>query len=195
MNGERVKEGIGKSMDTEIEAKLKVDSLEEIARRLKSLAAEFLEEQSQKDCYFDDADRTLTKADRCLRLRRQMVGRSEKFFLTYKGAKEKSNFKKRREIETEVRDADSATSLLSALGYEKALAFEKKRRIWRLNECEVALDELPLLGGFVEIEGPDAEKIADAQRNLGLADLPHIPESYAFLVAEKLRQSKIVNRK
>jgi len=175
-------------MCTEIEAKLKVDSLQEIKRKLAELGAEFLEEQLQTDYYFDDANAALTKGDKCLRLRRQMVGRSEKFFLTYKGAKEKNEFKKRREIEIEVGDADSAQKLLSALGYEKVLVFEKKRRIWRLGDCVVALDELPLLGAFVEIEGPDDKTIADAQRNLGLANLSHIQESYAFLMDEKLRQ-------
>ena len=78
-----------------------------------------------------------------------------------------------------------------ALEYEKVLVFEKKRRIWRLGDCKIALDELPLLGSFVEIEGPDDKKIADVQKNLGLADLPHITESYASLVAKK----QIVNSK
>ena len=177
-------------MSTEIEAKLKVDSLQEIKRKLDELGAEFLEEQLQTDYYFDDANSELTKTDRCLRLRRQMVGRSEKFFLTYKGAKEKNEFKKRQEIEIEVGDADSVEKLLSELGYEKALVFEKKRRIWRLGGCVVALDELSLLGSFVEIEGPDGESIADAQRNLGLANLPHIGESYASLMAEKLKGNR-----
>jgi len=175
-------------MSTEIEAKLKVDSHKEIIEKLAELGAEFLEEQLQTDYYFDDVNSELTKTDRCLRLRRQMVGKSEKFFLTYKGAKEKNEFKKRQEIEIEVGDGDSAEKLLSALGYEKVLVFEKKRRIWRFGECVVALDELPLLGGFVEIEGPDGESIADAQRNLGLANLSHIGESYACLMDEKLRQ-------
>lgn len=74
------------------------------------------------------------------------------------------------------------------MGYNKALVFEKKRQIWWFGECEVALDELPLLGFFLEIEGPDAEKIADVQKNLGLSDLPPILESYASLMEEKLRQ-------
>ncbi len=172
-------------MCTEIEAKLKVDSHKEVIEKLDELGAEFLEEQLQTDYYFDDANRTLTKGDRCLRLRRQSVDDEEKVFLTYKGAREKDEFKKRQEIEIEIKDADSVEKLLSALAYEKVLVLEKRRRIWRLGGCKVALDELPLLGSFVEIEGPDDKKIADVQRNLGLADLPHITESYASLVAKK----------
>jgi adenylate cyclase class 2 len=172
-------------MCTEIEAKLKVDSLEEIECRLTELGAKFLAEQLQTDYHFDDANTTLTKSDRCLRLRKQMVGKNESFFLAYKGAKEKSNFKRRQEIEFEIKDADSVRKLLSALGYEQVLAIEKKRRLWQLGDCKVALDRLPLLGDFVEIEGPDEEKIYNAQDKLGLSDLSHITESYASLVAKK----------
>ena len=178
-------------MRTEIEAKLKVESHKEVIEKLDELGAEFLAEQLQEDSYFDDADRTLTETDRCLRLRQLLVGKSERFFLTYKGAKEKDEFKKRQEIEIEIKGADSVEKLLSALAYEKVLVFEKRRRIWRLGDCKVALDELPLLGNFVEIEGPDDKKIAAIQRNLGLADLPHIGKSYASLVAKK----QIVNSK
>ena len=178
-------------MCTEIEAKLKVDSLQEIAKKLAELGAEFLAEQLQTDYYFDDTNSQLTKTDRCLRLRRQLIGGQETIFLTYKGPKEKDQFKKRQEIEIEVGDSDSAEKLLSALAYEKVLAFEKKRRIWRIGECEVALDNLPLLGSFVEIEGPDDKKIADVQRTLGLANLPHIAESYALLVEKKLQKNSV----
>ena len=178
-------------MCTEIEAKLKVDSLQEIERKLPELGAEFLAEQLQTDYHFDDANTTLTKTDRCLRLRKQMVGKNESLFLTYKGAKEKSNFKRRQEIEFEIKDADSVRKLLSALGYEQSLVVDKKRRLWQLGDCEVALDRLPLLGDFVEIEGPDEEKIATAQEKLGLSDLSHITESYASLVTKK----QIVNSK
>ena len=54
----------------EIEAKLKVDSHEEIVKRLVELGAEFMQEQLQTDYYLDDANRSLTETDRCLRLRR-----------------------------------------------------------------------------------------------------------------------------
>ncbi|MDD5064138.1 MAG: class IV adenylate cyclase [Phycisphaerae bacterium] len=175
-------------MPVEIEAKLKVDSLKEIAEKLDALGAEFGQERLHLDSYFDDANTTFRKSDRCLRLRRQSADNSKRFFLTYKGAKEKDQFKKRQEVEVEVEDGDSAEKLLLLLGYNKVLVFEKKRQIWRFGGCEVALDELPLLGSFVEIEGPDEQKIADVQSNLGLSDLPVILESYASLMAKKLLQ-------
>jgi len=174
-------------MNIEIEAKLKVESLEEVKHRLVELGAEFLEEQLQKDYYFDDMDRTLTKSDRCLRLRRGVAEKREEFFLTYKGAKEKNQFKKRPEINMEIKDHDSIEKLFAALGYRKLLIVEKKRRTWQYRDCIVALDELPMLGSFVEIEGPDDEKISDVQKDLGLANSPHIIESYASLMEQKIR--------
>jgi adenylate cyclase class 2 len=175
-------------MHIEIEAKLKVESLEEIKHRLTGLGAEFLQEQLQTDYHFDDADMTLQKTDRCLRLRRQLVDKNEKFYLTYKGAKEKSSFKKRQEIEIEVTDGDLVRKLFSALGYEEVLVIQKRRLTWRLNDCEVALDELPLIGYFVEIEGPNEQTIADVQKSLALSDLPHIKQSYRALVTARLRE-------
>jgi len=175
-------------MCVEIEAKLKVESHERVAKKLAELGAEFLAEQMQTDYYFDDANRTLTAGDKCLRVRRLMTGRTEKILLTYKGPKEEHELKKRQQVEVEVQDRPSVQKLLSALGYEEVLVFEKKRRLWRLGDCEVALDELPLLGSFVEIEGPDAASIGEVQKRLGLEHLPHIPESYASLVADKLRR-------
>jgi adenylate cyclase class 2 len=174
-------------MSTETEAKLKVESHLRLAKRLAELGAEFLGEQMQTDYYFDDVDRTLTAGDKCLRVRRQLTGGTEKLLLTYKGPKEKRELKRRQEIEIEIHDRDSAEKLLSALGYGQVLVFEKNRRLWRFADCEVALDELPLLGSFVEIEGPDADMINGVQKRLSLEHLSHIPQSYASLVAERLR--------
>jgi adenylate cyclase class 2 len=175
-------------MCTEIEAKLKVDSLPQIEQKLTELGAEFLAEQLHRDYYFDNAGSCFRNSDQALRLRRQVTAGRQKNLLTYKGPKQKDNFKKRQEIEVEIGDHELGEQLLCTLGFKKVLVFEKKRRIWRLANCMVAVDQLPLLGGFVEIEGPDDEKIAAVQRDLGLSDLPHIIQSYADLIEEKLRQ-------
>jgi hypothetical protein len=52
------------------------------------------------------------------------------------------------------------------------------------------LDELPLLGNFVEIEGPDDEKISRLQSQLALTHLLHIPKGYASLLSESLRTNQ-----
>lgn len=173
-------------MHVEIEAKLKVDSLHEVERRLAECGASFVREVVQTDWYLDTADRELTKTDKCLRLRIEKTASGERLVLAYKGPKEKDDYKKRQEAELEIRDAAAAETLLGGLGYRKALAFNKRRRLWGLRGCEVALDELPLLGAFVEIEGPDSDTIGQVQAMLGLADVPHTADSYACLIEREL---------
>jgi predicted adenylyl cyclase CyaB len=178
------------AMCIEIEAKLKVGSHKQIIERLRKLGAEFIEKQLHTDYYFDDANATMTKTDRCLRLRFRRAGKIKKAFLTYKGAREKNQFKKRQEIDVEISDGKAVEKLLSELGYKKALVIKKSRRVWQFGGCEVGLDYLPLLGRFVEIEGRSDKTIAAVQKKLDLADLQHIPQSYATLATEKLRRKK-----
>ncbi len=175
-------------MHTEIEAKLKVDSLEEVEQTLARLGARFIAEQIQTDHHFDDARATLSKKGSALRLRREQVGRATRLFLTYKGPQQKSSFKERREIEVEVKQGPQLETLLAELGYKRTITVEKTRRLWQLDQCRVALDRLPMLGQFVEIEGPDDKTIESAQKNLGLETLQHIPTSYAALTRAKLAE-------
>jgi adenylate cyclase class 2 len=173
-------------VNIEIETKIKVESLDEIAARLDALGAKLLYELSQTDTYFDDQAGTLFASDCGLRLRKQADGENQKVILTYKGPKQKSHFKSRTEIEIEVSDFEVAAELLIALGFKKSLVFEKRRWLWQISECMVCLDELPLLGSFIEIEAPGEQQITEALQKLQLADLSHINESYAHLIRAKL---------
>jgi adenylate cyclase, class 2 len=179
---------VGQLFMYEIEAKLKVDSLNPVREKLAKVGAVFVEERLQKDSYFDFTDDILSRGDRGLRLRRQLAGQNEKVILTYKGVKEENKFKKRQEIEVEVGSGDSAEGLLLAVGFEKKLVVEKKRQVWRLKECEIALDEVTMLGNFIEIEGPNEDKIADVQKILGLEDSKHIKHGYSHLLRKKLNE-------
>lgn len=172
----------------EIEAKLRVDSLEDVERRLAQLGASLQGQKVQIDCYFDTADRNLTRTDQCLRLRREKKGEQERLIVTYKGAKEQADYKKRREIEFGVTDAEEVESFFDVLGYRRALVFNKRRHLWLLDCCEVALDELPLIGVFVEIEGPDSAEIRQVQTALGLTEAPHVMDSYAALIATRMSE-------
>jgi len=177
-------------MRVEIEAKLKVDSLYEIEGKLAECGASFVREVVQTDWYFDTEDRELTRADMCLRLRIEKGDSREQLVLAYKGPKEQDDYKKRQEAELQVSDAKAAELLLGGLGYHKALAFNKRRRLWALQACEVALDELPLLGAFLEIEGPDSVAIGTVQAMLGLSNVSHTADSYACLIERELSRRR-----
>ncbi len=109
---------------------------------------------------------------RVLRLRR--VG--ERAILTFKERTlSDSPIKHQREDETEVSDAEALAAILEALGYRRALVYEKRRGTWHVGGAEVVLDELPF-GLFVEIEGEE-EAINEAEKllNLGDAEAEHAP--------------------
>ena len=178
-------------MKTEIEAKLKVDSLQDIAQRLKILGAQNKGDFIQRDTYFDADEDTLIKSDRGLRLRQQKSGGTEKVFLTYKGPKQKTKFKSRTEIEVAVSDFATMQELLKALGFKTKITFEKKRCLWLLDNCQICLDELPILGCFIETEGLDEQTIANLLEKLELSGLDHIDKTYSKLMADILSESPI----
>ena len=171
-------------MDLEIETKLKVESLDGIAGRLEELGAKFNGCAFETDIYFDDAVRSLIESDRGLRLRKRKLNDSESIILTYKGPRQKSCLKSREELEVQVDSFNGMAELLTVIGYEKTITFEKKRRLYQLDDCLVSLDELPVLGYFVEIEGPDEGRIAEVADKLKLSHLKHIAKSYAVLMVE-----------
>jgi adenylate cyclase, class 2 len=179
----------------EIELKLKIDSLEPVAEKLKQLGAEFEGDFIQTDSYYDDSEDSLVNSDRCLRIRKHKNHLGEAIELTYKGARENHRFKSRREIGLKVEKAEELAAVFKHLGYKEKLAFEKKRSLWDFAGCKVALDELPLLGKFIEIEGPNDKLIEDAQKQLGLDDLSHISQSYAHLMEEAIKKTGIKKRK
>ncbi len=175
-------------MGLEIEAKVKVDGLDAIGDRLEGLGAEHRGDVTHLDTYYGGGAGVLIKRGCGLRLRRRIDTAGEKVILTYKGPKQKGRFKKRTEIEVEVADYSVMAGLLEALGYQKELIIEKRRRFWRFRDCAICLDELPLLGSFVEVEGPAEDIIEQVLAAIGLGGLEHINKGYAGLVRDKLRE-------
>jgi len=175
-------------MAIEIEAKIKVESLEPIVERLREAGGKFESKLSQRDTYFNNTKSSLTKSGRGLRLRREVSDDGEKTVLTFKGPKQKGPFKSRQEIEVGLGEDgfSGMVKLLSGLGFEQVLVFEKRRKVWLLDGCQVCLDEVPLLGNFVEVEGPDENVIAEVLSKIQLYGLEHINKGYAKLMREKL---------
>jgi adenylate cyclase class 2 len=173
-------------MKIEIESKISVESFDSVISGLKESGATFREKVLQRDTFFVDKEKNLIATDRGLRLRRQICDGGEKVILTYKGKRQKKGFKSRREIEVEVNSFESMEEMFLALGLEKSIAFEKKRDYWFLDECEICLDELPMLGKFVEVEGPDEAAIRRVLEMIGLSASDHVDESYSRMMSAKL---------
>jgi len=169
----------------EIEAKMKIESTDEVARRVRDLGGQFVGEYFESNTFFDTDDRALLAKDQGLRLRvaRDMKTGEERCLLTHKGPHLLGPLKTRQETELVVGDPVKATELLEALGYARCLSFQKRRQSWKLRGCKVELDEVPHLGRFIEIEGPSEEQIMALRQALGLAERPLIRSSYIAMLA------------
>jgi adenylate cyclase class 2 len=157
-----------------------------VAGRLAAVGAEHCDDVTHLDAFYGDAGDVLIKPGCALRLRRQTGRMGEKAILTYKGARQKGRFKTRKELEVEIADGAAMDALLEAMGLRKELVIEKRRSLWRCKGCEVCLDELPLLGRFVEVEGEGERLIEEVLGDLGLDKLQHIDEGYAGLMRRHL---------
>jgi len=73
------------------------------------------------------------------------------------------------------------------------LRLEKRRSSYRLGRCLVELDELPLGGFFVEIEGPGKTAIDAAARKLRLPGQP-TRAHYIELIQQQCRSAGVTCR-
>ena len=177
-------------MANEIEAKMKIDGFDRVREALKKVGAKRVGSVLETNTFFDSPERSLVAKDSGLRLRRKRDDDSgkEEFIITVKGPQQSGELKNRPEAEVVVEDGDDAKAVLAALGYSPTLEFEKRRESWKVDQCKVELDELPVLGKFVEIEGPDEKAVMGVRERLGMKDEPLIRTGYATMLAKYLKE-------
>lgn len=184
-------------MNREIEAKVAVADLEPIKARLRDLQGLHEGEVLESNIFFDTPTSRLKSADRGLRVRTaepmDKDGDPHRTLttITFKGPRARGLIKSREETELEVSDAQAATDLLTQLGYGVVFRFEKRRRTWRLDDCIIALDTMPYLGHYVEIEGPSEQSVLSALRRLELAGQPMVTASYISLLISHIDQLRL----
>ena len=174
-------------MALEIEAKMRVDDFAAVRDALGRAGAHRVGEVVEENIFFDTPDHALRAGGNGLRLRRNRdtsTGR-DTYVITFKGPVAAGELKVREEIEVTVDARQQAIDLLDRLGYRMQLSFEKHRETWKLGGCKVELDELPQIGRFVEIEGPDEATVNRVRQSLGLGSHPLIKDSYASIVAKR----------
>jgi len=182
-------------MAVEIEAKMRVADFDAVHSALRSVGAERICEALETNTFLDTPDRALLARDSGLRLRinRFSDGR-ETYVVTFKGPLRSGQLKTREEIEFAIDNPTAAAQMLARLGYERELSFEKRRESWRLDDCHVELDELPYLGRFVEIEGPNEATVMRVRQKLGLSSLAMEKRGYISLLSEYLKSNGISDR-
>jgi adenylate cyclase class 2 len=177
-------------MPVEIEAKMSVASFDPVRAKLRERGARHAGDHFEVNIFFDTDDRSLLASDEGLRLRleRDNASGHERHVITWKGPRQLGPLKSREEVEVEVVGGERAAQLLERLGYLRTLSFEKRRESWELDGCKVELDEVPHLGRFVEVEGPDEQTVLHVRDRLGLSDRPMIKGSYITLLMSHLQE-------
>ena len=180
-------------MAQEIEAKVRIADPAAFRRRMAERSESGGETVFEDNRLFDDPAGTLLWRGAALRVREEHPaggGEPLRATLTYKGPRAKGELKKREEIEIEVQAVPGAPGLAAvfqATGLRETFRYQKRRSVWRVGECEVALDELPHLGWFVEVEGPTERAVRAGLEDVGLADAELLSADYIHLLTERLK--------
>jgi len=158
--------GITQKMPIEIEKKYRLSKLqrEKLEQRLPQIGARHLRDDFEENTLYSGA--ALDASRSVLRLRRV----NKRAILTYKERfPTTSSIKHQREDETEIKNPDALEAILDALGFSRALVYEKRRQRWKLNKAEIVLDELPF-GLFMEIEA-DEDEIHEIEKAIAIKGL------------------------
>lgn len=180
----------------EIEVKFYVDDLDGLRERLLAAgAAQVKPRLFERNVRFDDDRGTLAREQQLLRVRQDDRAR-----LTFKGqvaGDAAPQAKVREELEVEVSDALTMSTILQRLGFQPRQVYEKYRETFDLDGVEVVLDELPF-GNFVELEGesedgPGGQEtgIRRVAQRLGLDWEQRIVDNYLSLMARLKRHYEL----
>lgn len=204
-------------MARETEIKLKIEDIKGFRRLLKKLGARPVGNGSgrvhEENVIFDTPEGGLAKHGQLLRIRTETPEGSgssrnskskPRIVLTFKrpvarpGGSDAEHpadgsHKVRDEIEMEVTDAATLTTIFEGLGMSGWFRYEKFRTTFRLPAAKswardllIELDETPI-GTFVELEGP-AAAIDRAASELGYSKRDYVLKNYLTLYIQECRR-------
>ncbi len=173
-------------MPVETEVKISVSSFKKVKERLVKVKARNISTVHEKNVIYDTSAGNLREEGVGLRLRCEedrAKGSIRAIIVTLKGPKMRSIVKERLEFEVRVSSFRKVHEILCALGFRKALIYEKMREKWMIGKTEICLDTLPF-GKYVEIEG-DMESISGTAGKLGFSERQFVTSNYFELAGEK----------
>ncbi|MBI4039511.1 class IV adenylate cyclase [Candidatus Daviesbacteria bacterium] len=178
--------------NTEIEIQVNVENYKPLIKFLK-VNGNFQAEKHQIDEYFSPAYRDFLSTRpvaEWLRLRDD-DGKSS---INYKNWHFDENGKSYYcdEFETKIESIEQVRKILSALNFKSIVVVDKLRKIYMLNDYEVAIDSVKGLGDFVEVEyiGKDekadpkkiTEEMVDFLKKVGCGKITRNYVGYPFLL-------------
>lgn len=167
----------------EVEAKFKYK--EGVEEKLQKIAEPIIE-KFEHDTYFNHPCKDFKETDEAVRIRKDVEG----ITITYKGPKVDFETKSREEIKIKVDSFESAFTFLRKLGFRPVREVKKVRKMYRLKDAIICVDNVEGIGKFVEIEiesgnVEDKEKIFDIAKLLGYSREDSITKSYLELILQE----------
>jgi adenylate cyclase class 2 len=199
-------------MGNETEIKLKINDPRAFQRALKRLGARLATPDSlrvrEENILFDTADSHLAKAGQLLRIRTELRTKGkrhagQRVLLTFKRPIDEStnreaavlhrSYKVREELELELTDGATLSSIFSGLGLKGWFRYEKYRTTYKLGPGKawakgllIEFDETPI-GIFVELEGPEPA-IDRAAAEFGFSKRDYVVKNYLLLYLEECKR-------
>lgn len=138
----------------EVEIKLPLYKRSMTERSLRECGFEAGHLVKESDFYFTSDFHDFMKTDEALRIRTcdDLTTRQSVSFLTYKGQKLDNVSMTRKELETEIKDADTGRQILISLGYKKLYPVTKLRQYYHRGNVTACVDQVEGLGAFLELE-------------------------------------------
>lgn len=148
----------------EVEVKAKIDSFEEMEKRLENLGALKSKKEFQEDIYFASPIVDFAQTDEALRIRTT----NNNIFITYKGPKLNKDAKTRKEVEMSIESAGKAKDIFEEIGFKEVRTVRKNRQYYTYENFEISLDDVEGLNPYMEIEISleDGKDYDDAQKSI-----------------------------
>lgn len=150
-------------MQTEIEAKFRIESIEHIRSQLEAAGAVCAHPMRlMKRALIEEPHHSLENS--FIRVRDE----GNKVTLTYK-RRESDSLHGQKEVEVVVSDFDDTIALFSAAGWRYKTFQESKGETWTLDGAEVVIDVWPWIDPYIEIEGPDEATVRRVAATLNMS--------------------------
>ena len=139
----------------EVEVKAKIDSFEEMEKRLENLGALKSKKEFQEDIYFASPIVDFAQTDEALRIRTT----NNNIFITYKGPKLNKDAKTRKEVEMSIESAGKAKDIFEEIGFKEVRTVRKNRQYYTYENFEISLDDVEGLNHYMEIISYNVQRL------------------------------------
>jgi adenylate cyclase, class 2 len=141
---------------------------------------------NQRDEYFDTHEENLKEQDFTVRLRSvngnlQVALKGPRIYLP-------GNVYQRIELEFTAANEEEVREQLASQGLVATAVIEKQRCVFTGENAEIAIDRLPFIGSFIEVEGDTPSAIETVLTSLQLSSNDAVRENYSELLEAKFKE-------